>query len=547
MISMRRSLVLLPVLALAAQVQLFAQGMCVDKGNGFQFQPPKDWTQVPIQVEEKWIATKYLSDRKFDDKESGFSHSPLMRVIIFEKAATNPGGGETGSGGAEDKPVEVQPGDEISLTRPYTDYKDYLKRNFRDGGFYISAEKDTKFGETPVKMLEVKIEKLVRTGKKRIYCWIFTAEWGDLAIECEILEQFVDKLQPTVINAFKTFKLIARDPNAKKEAVGGGGAKIKIVDPNETPEMQKKRRVEMEEKMFKKAIADLPKEWTTKRTPHFLILNHAGVKYQDKVIAHAEAIRNWLDKEFGDIGPGYVQGCIIRICKDRDEERAFSSGSGDAWSSDSRELVTSESKDGLNPYEFQYLGRGLMSMFFHDKNDDLYNALPAWLETGLRQYIGTAVVKANQLQFEPDDSEKTRMREGWQKSKFKPVRDLVTVTTKEFMGEEGQYVICQCSSLVRYLMGPGRGNKKHASMIKGYLKNLLEVMKENEKAARAAVKAEGGAKTEEEEEEEFKKRRKQDWSAKEKEFLNAVMKAVFGDWTDADWNILHASWEKFAK
>lgn len=547
MTAIRRAFAVLPLLALGAQLSAFAQGMCVDKGNGFQFQPPKDWTQVPIQVEEKWIATKWLCDRKYDDKESGFSHSPLMRVIIFEKAAINPGGGDTDSAGGKKEDPGVKPGDEIDLSRPYLDYKDYLKRNYHDGGFYVSAEKDIKIGETPVKMLEVKIEKLVQTGKKRIYCWVFKADWGDLAIECEILEQVVDKLQPTIMNAFKTFKLIPRDPNAKKENVGGG-PKLKVVDPNETPEQQKKRRLEMEDRMFKKAIADLPKDWTTKRTAHFLILNHAGAKYQEKVIAHAEAVRTWLEKEFGDIGPGYVQGCIIRICKDRDEERAFSSGSGDSWSSDSRELVTSESKDGFNEYEFQYLGRGLLSMFFHDKNDDLYSALPQWLEGGLKEYIGTAVLKAGQLNFVGDSSEKDTMREGWQKSKFKPVRTLFEATMKDMWGgEDGRYVSVQCTSLVRYLMGPGKGVKKHATLIKDYLKHLLATMQENEKAARAAVKAEGGAKTEEEEEEEFRKRRKQDWSAKEKEFLQQVMKSVFESWTDADWAGLHASWEKFAK
>ncbi len=546
MTGLRRAFAVLPLLALGAQISAFAQGMHVDKGNGFQFQPPKEWTQVPIQVEEKWIATKWLCNKKYDDRESGFSHNPLMRVIIFDKAAINPGAGATDSAGGENGGGEVKPGDEIDLSRPYLDYKDYLKRNFHDGGFYISAEKDIKIGETPVKMLEVKIEKLVQTGKKRIYCWVFKADWGDLAIECEILEQVVEKLQPTIMNAFKTFKLITRDPNAKKEDIGGG-PKIKIVDPNETPEQQKKRRIEMEERMYKKAIADLPKEWTTKRTAHFLILNHAGAKYQEKVIAHAEAVRMWLEREFGDIGPGYVQGCIIRICKDRDEERAFSKGSGDSWSSDSRELVTSESKDGGNEYELQYLGRGLLSMFFHDKNDDLYGALPQWLESGLKEYIGTAVLKAGQLNFVPDMSEKETSREGWQKNKYKPVRGLFEATMKDMWGgEDGRYVSVQCTSLVRYLMGPGKGVKKHSTLIKDYLKNLLEVVAENEKAARAAVPKDS-AKTEEEEEAEFQKRRKQDWSAKEKEFLQAVQKKTFGAWTDADWAGLQASWEKFAK
>lgn len=556
MYSTRHALTFAALVAALCPVAL-AQDVHVDKANGFQVVPPRGWSQVPIQVEEKWIAVKWLSDKKFQDKESGYSHNPLLRVIVFEskKAGEAAGaggtattGGGSGSGSGSDAPVELKPGDELDLSRPYLDYVDYLKRNFRDGGFYVSEEKDAKMGAIPVKMREVKIEKLVVTGKKRFICWSYKTEWGELALEVDCLEQHFEKFKPTILETFKTFKVIARDPNAKKADVGGG-PKLVVADPNETPEQLKKRRKEAEDKMFKKAVADLPPGWTSQRTPNFLLLSHANPKFMDKVAQHGEAVRKWLDLTFGDIGGGYVQGCIIRICKNRDEENAFNKGSGDAWSSDSREIVLSEGQGSTaNIYEFQALGANLIRYYFHDKNEDLYQALPVWMEYGLREYIGTAVLKGNGLSFEPDSSELRNMREGKQKNKFVELRKLFEMTSKDlFSGEDSQYLYAQCTSVVRYLMGPGKGVKKHGTLIRDYMKNLLAVVLENEKAARAATKTAGTPQTEAEEEEAFKQRKKQDWSAKEKEFLKKVSDVTFGSWKDGDWAQLQAAWTAFAK
>lgn len=544
-----RSSCLVPAIVLVLQTLAAAQGVHVDKKNGFQVKPPSGWSKIPIKVEEKWIAAKWLCDRKYADKESGFEHQPMMKVIVFDKTKGKNGGGATGTGGSEGKPEELGPGGSIDLTAPYLDYKDYLKRNFQEGGFYISAEQATKFGDVPVLMLEVKIEKLVMTGKKRIMAWEHSAEWGSIAIEVDCLEQHFDKLKPTFLAAFKTLSLIKRDPNAKgTDDEIDTGAKIKVIDPNETPEQQKKRRIEAQEKAFKKAVADLPSEWTSKRTPHFLILNHAGTKFMDKVVAHAEAVRVWLDQNFDDVGTGYVQHMIIRICKDRDEENAFRRSSDDAFSSETREAVVSENRDGTSAYEFDYMGQSIMQRFFKDKNDDLYSSLPQWLDRGLSQYIGTAVLKGNRLEFAPDSSENERIREGRRLNKFKPVRDLFEMTGKDlWSGENRMYLDAQIASVFRYVYGPGRANRKVANLVKDYIKLLLEVLVENEKAARAEVKKEGGAKSEEEEEEEFKKRRKQDWGAKEKEFLGQVFKKTFDGWSDGDWAALQSGWEKFAK
>lgn len=543
---MRRVLRLIgivPLLCILCQTGLFAQAAHVDKKNGYQVKPPQGWGEIPLKVEEKWIIGKWQSDKKYEGKEAGIPpHVPLMRVILFEKANK-----ENATGGA--KPVEVKQGDtiEVGLNAPYLDYKDYLKRNFSDGGFFVSAEEEAKINDSPVTMIEVKVEKLAYTGKKRIMAWIFHAEYGDIAIEVDSLEDKFDKLKPLYIAAFRSFKVIPRDASLAGGEDVSNGSKIKITDgKEETPEEMKKRRMDAQEKVFKKAVDTLPQGWTNKRTAHYLILNHAKPAYADKVAAHAEAVRDWLDKDFGDVGEGYVQNEIIRICKDSDEERAFRKSSGDAYSSENREAVVSADSDVGKEYEMKYLGQALLQQYFSDKNAMLYRGLPPWLESGLSQYVGTAVLKGRALAFEPDQHEMERMREGRRANKFIPVKELFSVTAQDmWQGENGMYVSYECASIVRYLYGPGAKQKKTGHIIRDYIAHLLDVIVEEDKKAKEDSKkaSSGGAKTEEEEEAEFKKRRSENWDKKQKDLLTNVFGQTFDGWSDADWTTLQKAWE----
>ncbi len=540
---MARSLALCALVWAALHAPASAEGPFVDKKNGFQVKPPSGWSQIPIKVEEKWICAKWQSDREYDGKE-GFRHTPLLRVILFEKAKT----GEAASEGGE--PVKVEEGGTISLDAPYLDYKDYLKRNYNEGGFFVSAEEEGKIGDTPVSMVEVKVEKLAYGGKKRILAWIFHAPFGDLAIEGDSLEDKFDKLKPIYVAAFKSFRVIERDASLQGGEEIDTGSKIKVGSKDETPEEKKKRRMEAQEKVFKKALADLPKDWTNKRAPHFLVLNHGNPKFMDKVIAHAEAVRTWLDQRFGDIGDGYVQHGIIRICKDSNEEMAFGKSSGDAYSSENREIVLSGGTDFSKDYEFDSLGRAVLRQYFYDKNDMLYTSMPPWLESGLSQYIGSAKLKGKSLDFAADQGELEGLRDGKRASQLIPVKDLFAMSTTElWQGESGRALYAECASVVRYLMGPGAKQPKTKTLIRDYIAGLLAVLVDEDAAAEAerANASHGEPKTEEEEEEEFKKRRKENWSTKEKDLLRKVFEKNFDGWSDADWQALQTQWEKATK
>jgi len=269
------------------------------------------------------------------------------------------------------------------------------------------------------------------------------------------------------------------------------------------------------------------------------------------VISHAEAVRVWLDQHFGDLGDGYVQDGIIRICKDNNEEMAFHKSSGDAYSSETREIVVSGGTDFSKDWQFDSLGRALLQQYLADKNDMLYTSMPPWLESGLSQYVGSGKLKGRSLEFAADMHENEAIKEGRRAGQLIPVKDLFGMTTTElWQGESGRALSAECASVVRYLYGPGAKQPKTKSLIRDYLASLLAIVQEEDAAAeaeRAKGASAGAPKTEQEEEDEFKKRRKENWSQKEKDLLRKVFDKAFEGWTDADWQSLQGQWEKWSK
>ena len=104
-----------------------------DTRLGFKFKPPKDWTAVPLKVDENWQVAKYLSPREYiynDPQGWTWEHRPQLVAIAFPAAVV-------------EKDVEVDKKDdkttEIRILNPYKNYEDYLARTYSGGGYYVAA------------------------------------------------------------------------------------------------------------------------------------------------------------------------------------------------------------------------------------------------------------------------------------------------------------------------------------------------------------------------------------------------------------------------
>ena len=514
-----------------------------DNNWGFKIRVPKDWRIIPLKANERWILGKYQSNRAYQTKE-GYEHRPEMKMIIFPEQRKK----EKGSGRVR---VEND-GETVRVTRKgnYKDYKDYLKKNFAGGGYYDATdpEEDTISGVRVTKY-DIKVEKGAR-AKRRIIAWVFHLPDADLAVDIEVLEKKVDKLKSMIRGSLKTFQLAERTGKAPDQ---GSDPTEEFISPKKwekmTPIQRMNYRKKRVAKIIQAAVDNLPEGWKQKKSPHFTVLTHVDAKFTKKIINQAEAIRNYLDKNFYEIGDEYVPESIIRICIDSNEENAYRRGSGDAYSSETREVTVAKKTNISRQYEMEWLSQGICGQWFSDKNDNLSSDMPPWIMIGMVQYVATGICKGKKLAFKPNDAEKTSLREGRRNDKLVMCQDLLKMTTEDFnkaTRKSGWALLSQSGSMVRYLMSSKcRKSKLTKNIIITYMMNLNAVVTEAKKKDKKSDKREEAETAEEEQ-----ARRKADKEAARKRarfVVDESFKRTFGHWTDKDWAAFERGWAKAAR
>jgi hypothetical protein len=545
-----------PALALSRPVEPMAapqaksdKGVCEDTRYGFRFKAPKEWTRIPLKLEEQWQVAKYLSDKPYfyTDPTDGWTneHKPQATVIAFvtEKVREE----------AKIRKQKDEKGDDryvILISNPYKDYLDYMKRTYSGGGWFVSDEKEAKLEDLPVTQYEIKVEKLTRDGPKRIICWVYHTPEVDFAFHWEVLESAYPKLKDTVYDTLKSFKLIARTGSGLPTA-DTGERKIQLDDyDKQTPEQRKERRITLEQSLHAKAKTSVPDGWQALQVGRFLVLNHTDEKYARRVAEHCGVIFDWLDEAFPFVGPTeYVRAPILRICKDRDEENSFHSG-GDFWFSDNQiEIVISQDNSGfVTGWAVERINRQLLTLWFSERDRDLSRAMPYWLREGLGQVIGTARAKGKKVEFRTDDWERDGIRELLREGNATPIQTLIRMGIEDFFGKAMSTwggPAKEAGGLVRFFVtGPASKNPKTRDILRDYLKNLKSTVNELKAADEAAGKKPDGApKTEKEEEEQYKADA-QRWKQREKQLLDTTFEKTFRSWTEKDWEAFQATYLK---
>jgi hypothetical protein len=496
-----------------------------DDRLGYKVRAPQDWTQVPIGVDEAWIAAKFLSDKAYfyTDKTDGwtFDHKPMMRVISFVDEVVR-------------KRIEKSEGENsvlIQINNPYKDYEDYLQRTYSGGGWYISEDEAGEVRGIPVRKLEIKVEKLAQGGPRRLVAWVFHTDDVDLAVDFEVLEGSYAKLKGHMLACLKSFQLVPRTKGSLAPTTTGGPT-LPIDEEKLTPEERKKRRQDRELAHHRKAAEGLPAGWEAKKMGPFLVLNHADEKYAKKVVAHAEAVLAWLDENLAFIGPGeYVPAPVIRICANRDEEDAFRGG--DWWGSGGEIVTHKDSGAGAMSYEFEYVNRRILGIWFSHRDPDLFQALPYWLDEGLAQVLGTARSKGRKLEFQPDEWERDGLRDAVRQDKVTPPSALMKLGREEFFQEQSRSK--EAAALCRFLLtGPASKNRATKTILKDYLICLKEVVGEIDAERAKEQPAEKPPETEAEEDERFRNR-KDGWKAQESKLLEETWQRAFGSWDEKAW------------
>lgn len=521
---------------------IFDDGPHEDPRIGFKMSTPKKWNQVPIQNDERWIVGRYQSDKDdhYTDKTVGwtFDHKAEMTMLAF-----------TGESMTTDIDVDVDGKDgdrtvsgSFTVENPYKDYQEYLKKTYRGGGWYIHEEGTEEVRGVKVTTYSIKVEKIARGGPKRLTTWVYHLGHADVAVQFECLEEAYDKHKKEMKTRFKSFTPIERT-----ETVNASSAGFKeIFNSARTPEERKEVRLAIEKEQHEKARRNLPEEWTLEETDRWMVVSHTKKKHTKEVTNQVGRMFDWLEKQFPYIGPEeYVRRPIIRICRDTEEMNLFLDSSG--WSFTNIEILTCRDTSGWSDYLSGAINDRAFRYWFYERDRELYLRIPVWLRTGMDRMLHSAEVKGSRLIFEPDNWEKTGLREALRDGTITKPSEMFLMISSDMRDSETRYR--EFGAFVRYLIdGPGAKHKLTRNLVEDYLTNLKVILDE-EAAAEDEDEDEDeddGPMTEEEEDAAFKARQNS-WKERASDIAQKVYDRTFADWTQKDWDALDKAYLKSIK
>lgn len=532
-----------PALAAAPSSVPAAGDEYVDPRLGIRIAFPHGWSPIPMSVDERWKVAKYLSDKThfWTEKGGGWTmeHKPTMEVVAFVAEAMKQ---KVKVEKKRDKDGEIDW--RVFVENPYTDYKDFLTKRYRGGGWFISDEKETKVGDVAVTCYEIKVEKLSMDGPKRIFAWVYHVPDVDIVVQFEVLENAVDKLKNESLRCFRSFKTTPRSGGQLYEASTPGEEFLWSNQDKLTQEERTQKRQGMERRSHEKATKAAPDGWAAKRMGRFLVINHADEKYAKQVVEQAEAVWGWLDETFPFIGQGeYVRSPIIRICKDWQEMQAYERA-GDYFSRNDLEIITCQDYGGKTGWAMENVNRRVMGIWFQDKDWDLGTAMPGWLGLGLSQFVGNLHAKNGKVDFGTDYWNRGEVQERMRKGQLTPVRTLMTMTQRDFMGDFWSK-IAEGESLIQFFVtGAAQRSKRTKNLLPDYMRNVAEVAQAIKKEEEGK-KGEGAKKPQTEEEEDAMfKARAQGYKASEKRLLEESLQRTFAGWTEADWKKFEEAYQQ---
>lgn len=518
---------------------------------GVQMMIPKGYATVPLQVDEKWISAKFLSDKSYISKSKEFSqeHRALMRIVIFSESAKKKSGTEVHE--TEDGKTLIGIG-----SVPYQGYRDYVKRHRK--GFFFSREDETKIAGEDALFCEVQVHR--SEPKLHLYSMVVRRPTFEIAVEFEVLEDRLDKVKKQCIDSLRSLRFSAPAVEASAPITGGGGktkrtsTKLWSAFRDEWRKRPKKERDEIRKDMEKRhheaTRGTTPEDWSISESKHFMIVSHASPKFTKQMTEGAELFYKWCEKEFGSLGDDYVRRPVLRLCKDYDEYKAFhfdsSNETGWSFTGGDREIGTYyDNYNGSSGRDVSVLFSGILQHFLQERDSYIISYTPYWLTWSLNDYVSECYVKGRKLDFRVGDMVRDEARALHRDGKLPKLQELMSMSESQFNAMlkkdmRNRYAVSQA---LRYVIGPGAKDKSFKKFLKRYFEAAITVA-ENNKDGRFTMRR--SAQTEEEEEEQAK-----EYSRKSKERAKKLQKEInelmLGDIKDKTWQKHETAFGKFVK
>ncbi|MGH7162234.1 MAG: hypothetical protein ACREID_02020 [Planctomycetota bacterium] len=533
-----------------------AGGFYKNERWGYKVRVPKDWTEAAMSAGEEWIASKHLSKRLLEPKNSKLwtREAPEMWVIGFPHARKEDRGAKVVEKDGELVPV---------FDNPYADYKDFVQRNrgfltWEGGGYYFSKEEETEIGGVKVTQYEIKVEKMVSTPR-RVVAWVWHFDDIDFAVQCKVLEDYWDSYDKSFEACLKSFGRIDRTAALPRAATTGGDRIVEEEDIRKLPpEERKKALSERAERKFLREDDALPKGWSSRRSEHYYVLSNADEKFVKRSLDHAETLRAYLDKTFGGAGGEYVPAAIIRIFASDGERMAYLQGTKNIWL-DMEEVLIVQGAGWEKDWEYNVLNRGLLSQWVYYKNRLLAQNMPEWLAMGLYKHVEMIRTKGSSVDFTNENWDRDSLRLEIKKGSCLPIQKLIQgdAVAIDVQGDQDwqkrRMRDMQSGSFVHWLMT--KAPAKYKKLLPEYLGYLLSAVEEAETQYQAQMDkikqdAAAAANSESEDADDAADRRWEEIAKAIKEkrqsILDTAYQRAFGNWKASDWKSIDKAWAGFA-
>ncbi|MDF1701123.1 MAG: hypothetical protein P1V36_08195, partial [Planctomycetota bacterium] len=521
---------------------------------GFRVRFPDKWTVVNMSTKEQWICAKFLGKRElYGPKGEGWGETPEMWVVGFPTARQRERGAKREKIG---KGVTL-----ITVENPYKNFKDFVKREkglTTEGGYYYTREEETKIGDVPVSIYEIKVEKMVETPRT-LLAYVYHFEDVDFAVMFKIVHHHYKDWSGTIKSCLGSLRQIERSKPMPGTATTGK----KIIDEEDestlTPQERKQRRKQKVEAFIKAEKDNLPKDWQYLENENFAVFSHTDKKYAKRVLAHATNVFKYLEKTFPGLGDDYVPRAIIRIFGSSEEERAFGEGTTSLWFSNDDQILVSKDQGGGMLWELAWLSKRVTSLWLRYKNRMLSENMSPFIRWGLEGHMeNMRPSKRKGLQFARDAGDILSARSLINEGKAQPIRELFEKERES--NEEGiTFGFGQEDSVMSWLLTDGNKGKVKKSVC-AYLNALDDAIRleeakwEEAEAKRIAEWKERVEKGEIDKDDDEKKPDPEDaWkeysrSLEEKQaaIRKGAFEAAFGHLSDKDWVKLDKKWQKWA-
>ncbi|MCA8975105.1 MAG: hypothetical protein KDC98_10305 [Planctomycetes bacterium] len=515
---------------------------------GVKLTIPDGYSTVPLQVDEQWIAAKFLSDKTYLSKDRDWNqeHRPLMRVIVFTEKAKKASAGEVHE--EEDGSTFIGIG-----AVPYQGYRDYVKRHRR--GFFFSKEKEDKVGTESCLMCEVDVHK--SDPKLHLYTVVCRRPTFEIAVEFEVLEDRRDQLEKYCLRALESIRF--SEPALESGAAETGGRRTSTRVWTAFRSQWRKRpheeRVDIRRTMERDHHAAVkgrtPEDWSVEESKHFLVVSHADPKFTKQMVEGAELFYAWCEKEFSTLGDDYVRRSVLRLCKDRDEYYAFhfDSSNSTGWSlfGSEHEIGTYyDTYNGTSGRDVSRLFGGILTHYLQELDPHIVSYTPYWLTWALDDYVEECYVKGRKLDFRVEDWARDEARDMAREDKLPKLHDILAMSESDFskLRKDDSRAKYAASQALRFVLGPGSREKVFKDFLLRYFKAAIAVAEKHDADWKSADHT--PAETEEEEErqaKEYAKRTKE----RAKQVQAEINEMVLGQITDKQWEKFDKNFADFVK